>query len=117
MSFLDKAKEKATQLTATVKDKADDIQNKKKADDLLDDIGRIVYRQRTEGTQPDDDAALDALVAQLKTLADAGTKILDDEAPADNPATVDPAASDDAGDEAGTAPAPPVPMPPPPPIA
>jgi hypothetical protein len=105
MSFLDKAKEKATQLTATVKDKADDIQNKKKADDLLDDIGRIVYRQHTEGTMPDDTAAIDALVAQLKTLEDAGTKILDDKAPTDAPA-------------AGTPPppAPSAPMPPPPSI-
>ncbi len=78
-SFFDKAKDKATQLANQAKDKVDETQNKRKADDLLDDIGRIVYRQRTSGTvQADDDAKIDALVAQLTTLADLGTDILQD---------------------------------------
>ena len=76
-SFFDKAKDKATQLASQAKDKVDETQNKRKADDLLDDIGRIVYRQRTTGvTEPGDDAAIDALVAELKALADLGTDIL-----------------------------------------
>ena len=76
-SFFDKAKDKATQLANQAKEMVDDQQNKRKADDLLDDIGRIVYRQRTTGTvQPDDDAAIDALVAELNALAELGTDIL-----------------------------------------
>ena len=76
-SFFDKAKDKATQLANQAKDKVDETQNKRKADDLLDDIGRIVYRQRTTGTvQTDDEVQLDELVAQLKALADLGTDIL-----------------------------------------
>ena len=76
-SFFDKAKDKATQLANQAKEMVDDQQNKRKADDLLDDIGRIVYRQRTTGTvQPDDDAAIDALVAELNALAELGIDIL-----------------------------------------
>lgn len=76
-SFFDKAKDKASQLASQAKDKVDEQQNKRKADDLLDDIGRIVYRQRTIGTADDaDDAAIDALVAELKALEDLGTDIL-----------------------------------------
>lgn len=76
-SFFDKAKDKATQLANQAKEKVDETQNKRKADDLLDDIGRIVYRQRTTGvTEPGDDAAIDALVAELTALAELGTDIL-----------------------------------------
>jgi C-terminal processing protease CtpA/Prc len=82
-SFLDKAKEKASQLAAQAKDKVDDHQARSKADDLLDDIGRIIYRQRTTGaTEPGDEAALDALVAELKALADAGTDFMEPESAA-----------------------------------
>jgi len=81
MSFLDKAKEKATQLATQAKEKVDDIQDKRKADDLLDDIGRIIYRQRTTGTvNPDDDAKIGELVEALQALEAAGTPVL--EAPA-----------------------------------
>ena len=83
-SFLDKAKDKATQLANQAKEKVDEQQNKRKADDLLDDIGRIVYRQRTTGTvEPDDDAAIDALVAELDGARPTlGTDILGDQAAA-----------------------------------
>lgn len=91
-SFFDKAKDKATQLANQAKEKVDETQNKRKADDLLDDIGRIVYRQRTTGvTEPGDDAAIDALVAELTALAELGTDILDTQpdaaAPAATPAS------------------------------
>ncbi len=77
-SFLDKAKEKAQQLSTQVKGKVDDVQDRRKADDLLDDIGRIVYRQHTEGPQPDDEARIAEIVAALKVLADGGTPILEE---------------------------------------
>ena len=79
-SFLDKAKEKAQQLAHQVKGKVDDVQDRRKADDLLDDIGRIVYRQHTEGQRPDDAGQIEAIVAQLKALAETGTPILDEKA-------------------------------------
>jgi hypothetical protein len=78
MSFLDKAKEKATQISHTAKEKIDDVKDKRKADDLLADLGRITYRQRSEGVHPDDEAAVDDLVAQLKSLETDGTKIATD---------------------------------------
>jgi hypothetical protein len=77
-SFLDKAKEKAQQIAGQAKDKVEDVQNRHRADDLLDDIGRIIYRQRTDGPLPDDDARISELVVELKALADAGTPVLDD---------------------------------------
>ena len=49
-SFLDKAKDKTKQIAGSAKDKVDDVKDARKADDLLDDIGRIIYRQRTQGT-------------------------------------------------------------------
>ena len=102
MSFLDKAKEKASQLTQAAKEKVDDIKDDRKADELLDDIGRIVYRQRTEASLPSDDADINALVAQLKELDAKGANILDKPAAADTTATLPP-------------PPPPAAAPPPPP--
>ena len=82
-SFFDKAKDKATHLANQAKEKVDESQHKHKADDLLDDIGRIIYRQRTTGTTKlEDDAAIDELVAQLRALADLGTEIIEVDAAA-----------------------------------
>ena len=95
-----------------MKDKADDMQHKRKADDLLDDLGRIIYRQRTAGSVPDDDAAIDALVAQLSALEESGVKILDAKG------SVDPDPQGAVAPLVGDAPSEPtVAMPPPPPIA
>ena len=76
MSFLDKAKEKASQLTQQAKEKIDDIKDTRKADDLFDDLGRILYRQRTERGDAGDDAAIADLVAQLQALEGEGTDVL-----------------------------------------
>ena len=75
-SFLDKAKEKAQQLGTAAKEKADDIKDKRKADDLLDDLGRIVYAQRTNRGGADDETKIVGIVDQLKTLETEGTPIL-----------------------------------------
>ena len=75
-SFLDKAKEKAQQLGTAAKEKADDIKDKRKADDLLDDLGRILYAQRTGRGGADDETRITDIVAQLKTLETDGTPIL-----------------------------------------
>jgi molecular chaperone DnaK (HSP70) len=110
-SFFDKAKDKATQLANQAKEKVDESQNKRKADDLLDDIGRIIYRQRTTGTvEPDDDTQIDALVAELAALAELGTDILGTKPEA--PAAAPDAAPAAAAPMPAAAPAPaPMPMP------
>jgi hypothetical protein len=76
MGFLDKAKEKASQLAEQAKDKIEDVKEKRKADELLDELGRVVYRQRTERGTPDDEAEIVRLVGELRTLEAEGTEIL-----------------------------------------
>ena len=76
MGFLDKAKEKATHLAGQAKEKIDDVKEKRKADDLLDDLGRIVYRQRTERGEPGDEAETVRIVDELRALEADGTEII-----------------------------------------
>ena len=76
MGFLDKAKEKASQLAEQAKDKIGDVKEKHKVDDLLDDLGRIVYRQRTERGEPGDEAEIVRLVGELRTLEAEGSDVL-----------------------------------------
>ncbi len=75
MGFLDKAKEKASHLAGEAKGKIEDVKDKRKANDLLDDLGRIVYRQRTERGEDGDEAEIVRLVGELKTLEDEGTEV------------------------------------------
>jgi hypothetical protein len=79
MSFLDKAKEKATQLTQQAKEKIDDIKDTRKADDLLEALGAITYRQHTARSEPGDGTAIVELVAQLQALETEGTAVLEPE--------------------------------------
>jgi hypothetical protein len=90
MGFLDKAKEKATQLAGQAKEKIDDVKEKRKADDLLDDLGRILYRQRTDRGEAGDEAEIERLVAELRALEADGTDIIG-AAPAEAAAPSDPA--------------------------
>jgi len=76
MGILNKAKEKATHLAGQAKDKLEEVKDKRKADDLLDDLGRILYRQRTERGEPGDDAEIARLVDELHKLEDEGTEVL-----------------------------------------
>jgi hypothetical protein len=87
MGFLDKAKQKASHLAEQAKDKIDDVKEKRKVDDLLDDLGRIVYRQRTDRGEAGDEAEIVHLVHALRTLEAEGTEVL---APAPAPADVQP---------------------------
>lgn len=85
MGLLDKAKEKASHLAGQAKEKIEDVKEKRKADDLLDDLGRIVFRQRTERGAPDDEAEIVRLVAELSALEADGTEIVAaKQAPADD---------------------------------
>lgn len=86
MGFLDKAKTKASHLAEQAKEKIDDVKEKRKADDLLDDLGRIVYRQRTERGEPGDEAEIARLVDELQALEKDGTEIfVAAAAPAESP--------------------------------
>ena len=76
MGLLDKAKEKATQLTQQAKEKIDDVKDTRKADNLLDDLVRILYRQRTERGEAGDEALIADLVGQLQALEAEGTTVL-----------------------------------------
>ncbi len=87
MSFLDKAKEKATQLSQQAKEKVDDLKDARKADALLDDLGRITYRQHTARGEEGDDAAIADLVAQLQALEAEGTAVLAPKPPPAAPAS------------------------------
>jgi hypothetical protein len=107
MSFLDKAKAKAAELAGTVKDKVDDFKEGRKVEDLLEDLGRITYRQHTAGAEPGDGDAIEVLVAALKQLESEGASIVKKTEPEPETPTTPLAAP--TGD--GT------PMPPPPPPA
>ena len=98
MGFLDKAKEKASHLAGEAKGKLDEVKDKRKADDLLEDLGRIVYRQHTERGEAGDEAEIVRLVGELRTLEAEGTEVV-------APATA-------TADGATTMPTPPPPPPP-----
>ena len=85
MGFLNKVKEQATHLkdnekvrevAEKVKDKVEDVQTRRKANDLLADLGRLLYAQKTARTNPTADAEIDRLVADLRRLEDEGLTIL-----------------------------------------
>jgi DNA repair exonuclease SbcCD ATPase subunit len=76
MGFLDKAKEKTTQLAGQAKEKYEDVKEKKKVDDLLDELGRILYRQRTERGGPEDEAEITRLVDELKKIEAEGADVI-----------------------------------------
>ena len=91
MGFLDKVKEQATHLkdnekvrgmtdkvAEKVKDKVEDVQTRRRANDLLADLGRILYAQKTGRTNPTADPEVDRLVGELRHLEDDGLTILPD---------------------------------------
>jgi hypothetical protein len=91
MGLLDKVKEQAAHLkdnekvrevtgkvTEKVKDKVEDVQARRKANDLLADLGRLLYAQHTGRTNATADAEIARLVAELRTLEDDGLTVLPD---------------------------------------
>jgi hypothetical protein len=83
MGFLDKAKEKAQSLAGQAKDKIEDVQAKRKADDLLDDLGRIVYLQRTDRPPADAESEITRLVAELQKFEAEGVEFVTKTKPAE----------------------------------
>lgn len=72
----EKAKGQATNIKAKVEERVEDVQGKRKSEDLLVDLGRLVYGQRTERPPAGADAEAERLVVELKKLEDEGVKIL-----------------------------------------
>lgn len=83
MGILDKAKERATQLADQAKEKLDDVKEQRKVGELLDDLGRIVYRQRTERGDDGDEAEITRLVGELQALEAEGAEVIPAPAPAE----------------------------------
>jgi hypothetical protein len=82
MELLEKAKETAIHLTELAKEKVDELKDKRRAGDLLDDLGRAVFRQRTGRGEAGDDAAIASIVAELEALEAGGTAVLGVKEPA-----------------------------------
>jgi hypothetical protein len=85
MGFFDKVKEQAEKAKVQAKDlkgkvegKVEDVQSKRKADDLLDDLGRFSFAERTGRPVSGADAEIDRIVGELTRLEAEGVKILPD---------------------------------------
>jgi hypothetical protein len=86
MGLFDKVKEQAERAKVQAKDlkgkvgeKVDDVQHKRKADDLLDDLGRLLYAERTGRPITGADAEIARIVGELKQLEADGVVILPDQ--------------------------------------
>ena len=76
MGLFDKVKDQAKELKGKVGDKVEDVQGKRKADDLLDDLGRLLYAERVGRPVTCADAEIDRIVGELKKLEGEGVTIL-----------------------------------------
>ena len=85
MGLLDRAKEQAIHLkdrdkvrevAEKVKGKVEDIQTKRRADALLEDLGRLVYARHTGRANDSAEGEVGRLVAELRSLEDDGVPIL-----------------------------------------
>ncbi len=80
MGFFDRAKEQAKEqameLKGKVGNKVDDVQARRKAADLLKDLGRFLYAERTGRTIPGANAEIDRVVGEVKKLEEDGIEIL-----------------------------------------
>jgi hypothetical protein len=83
MALFDKVKEQAEKAklqAMDLKDKAEhkveDVQANRKADDLLEDLGRVTYAERTGRPVEGADAEIERLIGELRQLEQAGVQIL-----------------------------------------
>jgi hypothetical protein len=72
----EKAKVQAMDLKGKAEHKVEDVQAKRKADDLLDDLGRLLYAERTDRPIEGAEAEIQRLVGELRQLEQAGVRIL-----------------------------------------
>jgi hypothetical protein len=66
VGLMDKVKEQATVLARDSKAKLDQVQARRRADDLLCNLGALVYAERTGRASADNQAKVDKLIADLK---------------------------------------------------
>lgn len=97
MGLLDKAKDlaskaagEAQKAAGAAKDKVDDVQARRKADDLAKQLGYLIVRERTEGTTETEEAG--RLVSEITAIetalaADGATTANDTPAEGDAPAS------------------------------
>lgn len=76
VGFFDKVKEQAKELKGKVEEKVEDVQGKRRASDLLDDLGRFLYAERTGRPISEADVEIDRIVGELQKLENDGIKIL-----------------------------------------
>ena len=85
MGLLDRAKEQAFHLkdrekvrevAEKVRGKVEDIQTKRRADALLEDLGRLVYAEHTGRVNEQAETEMTRLMAELRILEDEGVPIL-----------------------------------------
>lgn len=74
MALMDKMKAQAAQLAQKAQEagkagqsKIEEVQARRRADNLLRDLGRAVYSQRTGVADPETEVQIENLVAELKT--------------------------------------------------
>ncbi len=110
MGFLDKVKEQAEKakvqaqdLKGKVGDKVEEVQGKRKVDDLLSELGRFLYAEQTGRSLTAADTEIPRIVGELQALEADGTTVLPGATPA-APATAAPEA--DEAPEADDVPAP-----------
>jgi hypothetical protein len=81
----EKAKIQAQDLKGKVGERVEEVQSKRKADDLLCDLGRYVYAERTGRPMAEADAEMARIVAQLKGLEDEGVTVVTTTPPTEPP--------------------------------
>ena len=87
MGFLDKATEKLSKVTEQAKEKIDDVKDKRKGQSLLEDLGRVIYRQNTGRAADNDGAEISRIVGELQALEAAGVEIIAGDTPPPPPSS------------------------------
>jgi hypothetical protein len=76
MGLLDKVKDQAKELKDRAEDKVDDVKAKRKADDLLESLGRITFQAKTDRPPSDADSETTRIVAELQKLEADGVPVI-----------------------------------------
>ena len=78
MGFLDKVTTQAKDLKGKVDGKVEDLQGRRRAADLLEQLGRQAYAQRTGRALPAGEAEIERIVGELQRLEGEGINVLAD---------------------------------------
>ena len=76
MGLFDKVKAQALELKDKAEGTVEQIQARRRATDLLDDLGRFLYAERTGRPVTGSEAEITRIVAELATLEKEGVQIL-----------------------------------------